>query len=367
MIGQTMNAAAMRKHVHAIDLLRLAAAVAVVGHHWWWVTPLEVKAGTLYPDLLFRHAGYFGVSLFFMISGFVILMSAQACASAREFVFARVVRLYPAFWVCCTLTWLARLDQPMGPSFQEYLVNLTMFPLSSGVQTVDGVYWTLLLEAKFYLLIAVLMSLGRLHQIQSALWAWLALSCIAPGPAVRHLVIAEYAPYFVAGCTLFLQRSGRSAALHALLGAAFACAMYQGYGHALADEGKPAFVLVGIVVIFGVMLAATREQLPIPGTRAVVLAGAMSYPIYLLHKEIGYAVFRVGAIEHWPFGIAFLAAAALIGGLAWLIAAHVEKPMQGILRRALTPKHRWNRAKAVTSNLTWTAAERATGPHRSER
>jgi peptidoglycan/LPS O-acetylase OafA/YrhL len=43
-----------------------------------------------------------------MIRGFVILMTAEK-GSVKEFLISRVVRLYPAFWVCCTITFLATL------------------------------------------------------------------------------------------------------------------------------------------------------------------------------------------------------------------------------------------------------------------
>lgn len=49
--------------------------------------------------------GYLGVELFFMISGFVILMTASN-NSLKRFFISRAVRLYPAFWVCCTITFL---------------------------------------------------------------------------------------------------------------------------------------------------------------------------------------------------------------------------------------------------------------------
>src|SRR3978361_1021823 len=50
------------------------------------------------PGLLFRFpAGTYGVNLFFMISGYVILMTVERTRRARDFALARFVRLYPPF------------------------------------------------------------------------------------------------------------------------------------------------------------------------------------------------------------------------------------------------------------------------------
>ncbi|MCU0650139.1 MAG: hypothetical protein MUF00_19285, partial [Gemmatimonadaceae bacterium] len=72
--------------------------------------------------------GYLGVELFFMISGFVILMTA-ANGSVRDFVISRAVRLYPAFWVCCTATFLVTMfigEPRYSASLEQYIVNMTM-------------------------------------------------------------------------------------------------------------------------------------------------------------------------------------------------------------------------------------------------
>ncbi len=67
--------------------------------------------------------GLFGLHVFFMLSGFVILLSAQG-QDFRGFVVAGIVRLYPAFWICCTISALFVLptgDPLLG--WAEYLGN----------------------------------------------------------------------------------------------------------------------------------------------------------------------------------------------------------------------------------------------------
>ncbi len=92
---------------YEIDLLRFLAALSVVIYHY---TFRAYGVGNLSPIPYlemsrFTRYGYLGVELFFIISGYVILLSVQG-KTVRQFFISRVQRLYPAFWVACTLTFL---------------------------------------------------------------------------------------------------------------------------------------------------------------------------------------------------------------------------------------------------------------------
>ena len=131
--------------VYEIDLLRFFAALSVVFFHYSFrgyaadgmsVMPYPLLA----PGVKY---GYLGVELFFMISGFVILMTVSG-GSLRSFLISRAVRLYPAFWVCSTLTFLARIlfgGERFTASISQYLINMTMTSGFSHVQAIDDVYW----------------------------------------------------------------------------------------------------------------------------------------------------------------------------------------------------------------------------------
>src|SRR5690242_6045430 len=98
-----------------------------------------------YPLLApYAKYGYLGVNLFFMISVFVILMTA-ARRSLVPFVVSRLARLYPAFWFCCTLTFLTTLligGEQYSATVPQLLINLTMLSGFFHVAAIDGVYWS---------------------------------------------------------------------------------------------------------------------------------------------------------------------------------------------------------------------------------
>ena len=113
-----------------LDLLRFIAALSVLLFHYAFrgyaaddLSPINLPV--LIP--IFKY-GYLGVGLFFMISGFVILMSAIG-KNGREFVTSRISRLYPEFWICCTLTALVIFffgAPHFDVSLTQFFINLTM-------------------------------------------------------------------------------------------------------------------------------------------------------------------------------------------------------------------------------------------------
>jgi peptidoglycan/LPS O-acetylase OafA/YrhL len=303
--------------VNEIDLLRFLAALSVVLYHYafrgYAANGLSVMP---YPYLApAAKYGYLGVELFFMISGFVVLMTAAASERLRDFCISRIVRLYPAFWACCTITYAATLafGSPQAATFVQYLFNMTMLSGLSRTPPIDGAYWSLLVEIRFYALVAAVLALGRIHQAQRFLVLWL-LACIAleilvtlpinsiPALALhylRFLLIADYATYFVAGALCFLIWSkGVSLTRLAFLLASWALAISQsGASIQKFEESYRTVLDSGIVngiltTFFLVMLLISLRRTGSIARYRWPLAGAISYPLYLLHHNIGFMVFN---------------------------------------------------------------------------
>ena len=148
-----------KSRIPELDLLRFLAALAVVIYHYG--LPADVGQ----PIARVTEFGFLGVQLFFMISGFVILWTATNKTPA-EFVISRLSRLYPTFWVAVLLTAasLYVLRGTFNPGV--VLANLTMVPGPLRQPMLDKVYWTLVIEIKFYGLILCLLLARQLAQFQ---------------------------------------------------------------------------------------------------------------------------------------------------------------------------------------------------------
>ncbi len=125
-----------RNRFYDIDLLRFLAALVVVLYHY---TFIGYAAGELIPvefpvfNTLSRY-GYLGVHLFFIISGFVIMLSAEG-RSPAAFAISRITRIYPGYWVCVTATALTIFwfgGETFRVGLLQYLANMTMLHQNIG-------------------------------------------------------------------------------------------------------------------------------------------------------------------------------------------------------------------------------------------
>lgn len=356
----------IRARVHEIDLLRFLAALSVVFYHYSFRGYAADGLSAMPYPLLAPAAkyGYLGVELFFMISGFVVLMTAAASARLRDFCVSRIVRLYPAFWACCTLTYVATIAfaSPHAATFDHYMANMTMLSGLSKIPPIDGAYWSLLVEIRFYALVAVLLAVGRVHQAQRFIVAWL-LACIAlaivdalphawvPAQALhylRYLLIVDYATYFVAGATCYLVWSkGPSLARFAVLAASWALAIFQS-GQSVREfdsyykTALSSAIVIGILSgFYVVVLLVSLKRTGAIARYRWPLAGAISYPLYLLHQNIGYLVFNRLYPAINPHLLLWGTVAAVIVA-AYAVHVLVERPLASRMKIALTSP--WKRS-----------------------
>jgi peptidoglycan/LPS O-acetylase OafA/YrhL len=337
-------------HVPGIDLLRLLAALAVVLFHYGYRGARAEDLTTVSLPALEPIAkyGWFGVQLFFVISGFVIARSAIG-RTAVEFGIARAGRLWPAFLVCTTLTFLATwiLGAPrFETSIPHWLANLTMLAPAFRQPFMDGAYWSIVIEITFYGWLALFIALGQFpKRIDDIVLGWLSVALINEALIhsylLRHLFMTEYAGFFCSGMLLADIAGGRrgwQAPFLVVVSTVIACseALVGGRETAVhySTEIKPA-VMIGLTVlsIALVALASRIRSLPLPMGLLLALGG-ITYPLYLLHQHIGYIVFNR---LHGYFSAAVLVPLVTFAVIAasYLIWRYIEPTGRRIVTRVL--------------------------------
>lgn len=341
-------AAGPGERVREIDLLRFLAAMMVVFFHY----AFRGHAANGYSDLAYPELaplakyGYLGVELFFLISGFVILMTASS-GSLSKFAVSRIVRLYPAYWACCTLTFIAILCWGQGrfeASFAQYLANLGMLNEFVGVPSIDGVYWSLAVELKFYFLVALLLVFRQIDRAQWFLALWLALTLLLdlfPLDRLRSWLIVDSAPYFIGGALCYLIHArGLSLARAGLLavawlaGLAHSLAALAGVSRVFRNDFQPAPVAIAVTLFFAIMLMIALRRTGGLGRRDWLTVGALTYPLYLIHQYLGYMIFNLGyptVNRH----VLFWGTILLMLALAYAVNRWVERRYARAFKRAL--------------------------------
>ncbi|MFG2295038.1 acyltransferase family protein [Streptomyces sp. NPDC048603] len=348
------------RRLHALDGLRLLAALMVALYHFggrngdvskaWGASPRE-----LFPDAAPWFAyGPLGVQFFFVISGFVISMSAWG-RPLRSFLASRVARLYPAYWVALLLVTAvfalpAVAWKTVSPT--DFLTNLTMLQQPVGAERVLGVCWTLWAEMRFYVLFALFVILpggGRRRTLVfCAVWTVAAVIADASKSELLDLVLMpEYAPFFIGGMGLYLVYRDRRdvlgwgvAVLGWALGQHYAVA---GLWHApnpkFFSYREPTVIIAVVTVGFLLIALVAVGVFDRMNWGWLTVAGALTYPFYLVHEHLGWVVIHTlhRRLDVPPVA-SFAAALALMLVLAWLIHRLVERPLTPWLRRALERK-----------------------------
>ncbi len=337
-----------RGRVNEIDLLRFLAALSVVFFHLSFRGYAADNMSAMpYPLLAnFSKYGYLGVELFFMISGFVILMSASS-GSLRGFIVSRAVRLYPAFWACCTITFAVTIaigEPHYSASISQYLANMTLLSSFLGVPSIDGAYWSIFIEIKFYALVAIILLIRRIHQAQLFLILWMIASVtleIFPIGILRYLLIVNYSAFFIAGSIFYLIWSqGLSPVRVAMIASSWCLAIFQSIKSLSAFENHytismNGYIVAGIITIFYlIMFLVSVRKGGVFGRKRWLLAGALSYPLYLLHQNIGYMIFNIAYPTVNPH-LLLLGTITLILCAAYVVHILIEKRFSLPMKNAI--------------------------------
>lgn len=336
--------------LYNLDLLRLFSAAMVLLFHYGFRMAIAGDGGGVgFPELApVAQWCDAGLLVFFAISGYVIALSADN-RTAYDFAAGRFARLWPTFVTCATITAIVLLLWPVPslprPTLAQWAAQFVIVSRLAGQPFMDGAYWTIVYEIVFYGWVFLLLAGGWFRSgWRIAVFAWLALSAanelFVHSGIVTKLFITEYSGFFSFGLVLFHARKefDRRAATLLVLALAWAtAATFVIEPRMVADYNvvRPAWgvALMAPLALGAVTLCAIAPPLPIRPALAYGL-GALTYPLYLLHQHIGYAVFTrfADAGSHWlVFGL--LIAALLL--VSWLIAALLEPPARrGIIEAA---------------------------------
>lgn len=320
-----------------IDALRGVAAMAVVLFHYT-TRFAELYAPQTLASLSFPD-GHYGVNLFFIISGFVIFMTLEKTSRPMDFVVSRFSRLFPAYWFAILLTFsITHLLGLPGKlvDLPTAFANLIMIHSFFRVPHVDGVYWTLEVELLFYCGMFMLYRFQRLHLIHHALIGLLALRLlyfvlerqfgIELSWTVSRLLILQYIPWFSLGIAIYLATSRHAAGAWKQPALTAACAVLT---LLIVDS---VFVASLAIVLGTTVFLAASGHAALLRHPILVWLGTISYPLYLLHENIGWSL-QLHLLELGiPIDMTILLTLAGSLALASAVTRWVEQPAMRWIR-----------------------------------
>ncbi len=326
------------------QLLRLLAATGVIAFHsralsgHWNDAPLFSSSGDL-------NLGALGLNCFFVLSGFLVTQSWLRRPHLPAFLAARMLRIYPALFVAVALSillaglssalpWGRFLTDPVTSAFArhnafgwrvEYLLP-GAFKTNPFPNAVNGSLWTLPVELRLYVAVAILGVCGVLARRNAhaiALGALVALFIVKPQSLplpTRDKAVFELALLFALGSFAYVWRDRIPLSLVVLMagGAAYLW--------------NPGDLMRGIwfapLMAYGVLVFAYHPVVRLPRLNR---GGDYSYGLYVyafpVQQTIVFHATRLTSVELF---VQSLLATLLLAAVSWHF---LERPLLGLKSR----------------------------------
>ncbi len=349
MNNQTTMEGQLDRRTNNFDLLRLLAAWFVLFSHCY---PLS---GQPVADPFVRHTGIdtlggIGVSIFFVLSGYLVTNSLERSSSVYSFARKRAFRIFPAlavltvycaFWLGPIITTLPLETYLKHPHTFAYLWNISAWKIQYALPgvfatnpvpvAVNGSLWSLPYEISCYLALTTLWLL-RIPRRAAVTGAVMILSYLLyarppmpPATAFDKYWGVDYYTvklglFFAIGAWFSLWRAKVKPSLW--LGAALV-----GVSLAMNHSHEQTAVFVFGFSVFVLALGSTPGLLP----KLPEKMGDWSYGLYLYGFPVQQvlAMFGLASAGVAAFAIASTAISLVCAGLSWFL---VEKPALAIGR-----------------------------------
>jgi len=289
--------------IQNIQALRGIAVLLVVLFHLLSIEQKYGGAVYILPD--FFQFGMFGVDLFFVISGFVMVSVTrgkfQILNEALKFFYHRVARIYPLYWVYTTLLLIVFFIQPMwinNAQGNQVDILASFLLLPSHILPLVVVGWSLIHELYFYIVFFMLLLWLPEKYLKYSLLFWggsiavVNLSFDSNNPAIQiisHPLTIE----FIGGCfiaILYFQKEINISnkillilTISSVVPSLFAFVYYQNITGLIIPLGWWRVIIFGIPALVLVSCVLAAEKNGFIFHSSLIRVGDISYSIYLSH------------------------------------------------------------------------------------
>lgn len=277
--------------LHELDSLRGLACIFVVLFHYT-TRYSDIFNTDITTSFLNIKYGGMGVNLFFIISGFVIFLTANRIENPYKFIYKRFIRLYPTFWICVFFTYVITSLSHLNiyhRTFYELLINTTMVPDVFGVRRIDGVYWSLIPEVSFYLMIFLLLMTKVKRHINLVCFMWLLFISVNAyfdllSTPFKVLFNLKYGHLFIIGINFYLIKFNNSKKYlnHILISLSFIL-QYFLFDYSLDKN----LIILSFILVFYLFIYGKLKWIIF---KPLIFFGEISYALYLIHQYVGYII-----------------------------------------------------------------------------
>lgn len=357
-----------------IDGFRGIAILLVIGFHYFSHFAHDARGIYPYGDFLanvpiFKY-GFYGVQLFFVVSGFVIAMTLRRTSNLREFVVRRFARLWPTMLICCTVTYIVLWQWPMfwpqrpinflpSLAFVDGALLGYVHPALES-RWIDGAYWSLFVEVRFYFYASIIYfaapqkfarNMTGFSIVAVVMYA-ISLSFNHELSVVINLaLISEHLPWFLGGLAAY--QFWRGDVKGSVISGIVSLGLL-GWLANLNVQGASLIVALCVAAMMGACLCSTLAR-NVFANRAISAVGVASYSLYLLHQNLGLTLISALSDTAEMDGPASIVIAIIVAAALILFSLAIyrfwELPINRLIVRVLarSEPNRWTQVSATSS------------------
>lgn len=284
------------KRIEFLDGLRGLAIILVVLYHSYFRWSPKVPYGSLYSDYFFIQYGYLGVQLFFLISGFVILMSLEKSDNFFSFLYKRWLRLFPAMLIATVLIFITAsflYERPAGKPELDSIIPGLLFISPNWIESITGIYiepiegvfWSLYVEVVFYLIFGIFYFIAGRKKAIMVIFLMYVLSVIGKKLHIDFLNVLsnwlffKYFCWFASGSLAYLYFIDKK---RIYLFFSILVSLLEVYKYRYDSELLLFYIFILSAFFLPIIFEKTRFLF---NNRVLLFCGIISYPFYLIHEN----------------------------------------------------------------------------------
>lgn len=340
-----------------LDGVRALAVLLVVVQHWV-ANPFNMGA----------PFGFIGVTMFFVLSGYLISrilfaakerqdkQGATLGKSLKIFYARRFLRIFPIYYLTVFVLWAAK--DPYAREAITWLLTYTVnfFFLKGGLKSSIGHLWTLAIEEQYYLVYPFIVLFCTPRQRIRALWVMCAVALVSRividrmGVRVadnKYFTLGNFDSFAMGGMLAHWEGARGKAAVQAFFRkpstgilTVAAVAVFGVLGLALGDRGSGrviwfrTIISVGSLYVVGLALLESKLLGKVLANRVLVYIGKVSYGLYLYHVYAHHFLQLIypdaQKLSYPVLLVAYSVITMMVTSASWFL---IEKPINGLKSR----------------------------------
>jgi peptidoglycan/LPS O-acetylase OafA/YrhL len=266
------------QHLAGLDAIRAIAILMVMTGHYYleFLHPKELMA------VVMMGLSTGGVIFFFLLSGYLISKSSEV-TRPTAFLVRRLCKIYPAYWVSIAVIICLIMPSAAHPDVKRIVGNVLLMQDILKVDYFNNVFWSLLVEVKYYLLITLISALNLKRILCFLPYVLVLTNFILFQITGKTSALLLWMPLFFVGMEIYTSYTNSWGAKHVsrLLGVTIIATASLGFFYKYGANLAMFFLILGVM-----SLIIAHFYKTIPAT--LKFLATISYSLYLYHTAVGY-------------------------------------------------------------------------------